>query len=140
MSCIKKFKFILLVLFLAGLVQGYFILAQQLISTSDDSVNQSLNLYQIISSRDPLLSELISYYRESVARNFTIPMRPGDFDGSSNLTWVSSVNYFIEKNLNNEKQYNQLRVSLPSLLSQSADLIKHIESDQFCSFNLSSSN
>ena len=27
MSCIKKFKFILLVLFLAGLVQGYFILA-----------------------------------------------------------------------------------------------------------------
>lgn len=65
MSLIKKIKYIMLVLFFAALVQGYFLLNYFLIANIDTSIKQSLNYYQVVSSRGPLFNNLIAYFRES---------------------------------------------------------------------------
>ena len=80
MSLIKKIKYILLILFFAGLVQGYFLLNYFLIANIDISIEESLSFYEIVSSRDPLLGNLIAYYREGLARNSTMYMKPGDLE------------------------------------------------------------
>lgn len=69
-----------MILLLAGLVQGYFLMNYFLIANIDKSIQSSLQYYQIIAQRDPLLSELISFYRESLARNETIYMMPSQID------------------------------------------------------------
>lgn len=94
MSLIKKIKYIMLVLFFAGLVQGYFLLNYFLIANIDSSIEQSLDYYEIVASRDPLLNNLIAYYREGLARNTTMYMYPDDLDGSGNRTQVSFIDYF----------------------------------------------
>lgn len=69
MTCIKKLKYILMILFFAGLVQGYFLMTYSLITNIDDKIQESLYYYDVISSRDPLFGELIAFYRECLARN-----------------------------------------------------------------------
>jgi hypothetical protein len=64
MSCLKKFKYILLVLFFGGLVSGYFLMENSLINKIGNSIDESLTYYKIISLRDSYLSELIIYFRE----------------------------------------------------------------------------
>lgn len=65
MSLIKKIKYIMLVLFFAALVQGYFLLNYFLIAGIDSSIKESLDYYHTLSSRGPLFNNLIAYFRES---------------------------------------------------------------------------
>jgi len=48
MSCIKKTKYIIMILLLAGLVQGYFLMNYFLIANIDSSIESSLGYYKII--------------------------------------------------------------------------------------------
>jgi len=64
MSLIKKIKYILLILLLAGIVQGYFLINFFLIKNVDSTISESIGFYEIVSARDPLFSELIAYFRE----------------------------------------------------------------------------
>ena len=52
---------------------------------------------------------MLSYFRESVARNVTMMVKKSDIDFSDNHTSVNSVNEFIDETLNNEYEYNKLR-------------------------------
>ena len=94
MSCIKKFKYIILILLFGFIVEGYFILEYELITSIGNSKEESLGYYKIIASRDTYFSELIQYFRESESRNTTLTMQPRDLDHSSNTTDVSSIDYF----------------------------------------------
>mmetsp|Transcript_8959 Transcript_8959/g.8319 ORF Transcript_8959/g.8319 Transcript_8959/m.8319 type:complete len:129 (-) Transcript_8959:393-779(-) len=60
MSCPKKLKYIAMVMIFSSIVTGYFILSNQLITTMNDSFIESLDYYDIISDRDPLLSVLVA--------------------------------------------------------------------------------
>lgn len=77
-----------------------------LITDIDKSIDESLGYYKVISSRTPNFGKLIGFYRESISRNTTITMFPGDLERNSNRTEVNTVNYFLEKSLENEKKYN----------------------------------
>ena len=94
MSLIKKIKYILLILLLAGVVQGYFLINYFLIQNVDHTINESVGFYEIVSARDPLFSELIAYYREGQARNASMFMRPGDLEQNNNMTSVNFIDYF----------------------------------------------
>lgn len=69
MSCIKKLKSILMVLFFAALVAGYFIMSNAIITTIDNAIVQSLDYFEVLSQRDPLLSIMVAYFRESLSVN-----------------------------------------------------------------------
>jgi len=60
MSCLKKLKYIAMVMIFSSIVTGYFIISNQLITTMNDSFIESLDYYDIISDRDPLLSVLVA--------------------------------------------------------------------------------
>ena len=106
MSCLKKFKYILLVLFFGGLIQGYFLLKNSLIDQIASSINESLDYYRILSSRDTYMSELIGVYRETIARNRSMEISSDQVLQDNNYTIVNSVEYFLQKTLDNEKLYN----------------------------------
>ena len=132
MSCLKKFKYILLVLFFGGLVQGYFLLEMFMINDIDASKSLSLSYYQVIANRNIFFGQLIAYYRESLARNTTLQMAPGDLEGTDNTITVSTIDYFMDKTLANEKQYNQLRKNLPKLMHNAYSFIDDIEGEGLC--------
>lgn len=94
MSCIKKIKYIMMVLFIAGIVQGYFLMTYFLITNIDDSIGDSLDYYKIISSRGPNFNSFIAFYRESLAINETLYMLPGQYEHNNNMTRVKIVDYF----------------------------------------------
>mmetsp|Transcript_1375 Transcript_1375/g.879 ORF Transcript_1375/g.879 Transcript_1375/m.879 type:complete len:111 (+) Transcript_1375:787-1119(+) len=60
MSCFKKLKYIAMVMIFASIVTGYFVMSDSLISSMNDSFIESLDYYDIVSSRDPLLSMLVA--------------------------------------------------------------------------------
>jgi len=72
MSCIKKLKYIILILLFAGIVQSYFLFAYYLVQKINSLIFSSLGYYETIADRDLLVSSLIVFFRESVARNETI--------------------------------------------------------------------
>ena len=91
MSCIKKLKFILLILLFAGAVQGYFILAYFLVLNIDSSIYDSLSYFKIVSDRDTTISNLLVFFRESISRNETFWMQPNELLHDGNTTVVETV-------------------------------------------------
>ena len=71
-------------------------LSNSLVTKTDNQIVKSLDYYEIIASRDPLFSQMIAYYRENIARNFTLMMTPDSLDRSGNMTEVSAVDYFLD--------------------------------------------
>jgi hypothetical protein len=125
-----------MVLFFAGIVQGYFLISYFLITDIDDSIDESLGYYKIISQRDPILGELVSFYREGLAINETMTLLPCDFElNSRNKTPVARVDYFQQLTLANEKSYNQLRKAIPDILAGSGALIEQIEGADICNLS-----
>ncbi len=78
MSCIKKLKFILLILLFAGAVQGYFVLAYFLVLKIDSSIVESVSYFKIVTDRDTAISNLLVFFRESISRNQTMWMEPDE--------------------------------------------------------------
>ena len=46
---------------------------------------------------------MIAYFRESVARNNSLMMVPGDLEQNGNETLVDSIDYFLAKTQDNER-------------------------------------
>jgi hypothetical protein len=57
-----------------------------MIKNIGSSIDESLDYYRVISLRDSYFSELIAYFRESVARNYTLKMTESELTGSTNTT------------------------------------------------------
>lgn len=102
MSCMKKVKHVALVLMIAAIVAAYFLIKRSMISDIETAIHESLDYYRTFSNRDLYLGQLLSEYRESFVRNLTFPSPQND-------TNQTSIDYFLQHLLDNEKDFNQLR-------------------------------
>jgi len=57
---------------------------------------------------------------------------PRTIELADNDTLVDTVSEFIDRVLDNEKKYNQLRKNLPRILESSQELIEQIEGKEMC--------
>ena len=102
MSCMKKVKHVSLILFIAAIVQAYFLVKRTMILNIEDTIKSSLTHYKIFADRDELFGTLLAEYRDSFSRNMSFPP-------PANSTEKSSLDHFLNRTLENEKQYNKLR-------------------------------
>ena len=134
-SCVKKVKYTLIVLIFALVVSGYFFLSYTRIQKMDTWFNESLNYFEIVSNRDPHLSSMVLYFRESISRGEPLLLRPEQvYRSSDNSTLVSAFQFYIEAVLDNENDYKNLRLrnNIPSIILESSDLISTVEGKDFC--------
>ena len=95
MSCMKKIKHVSLVLFIAAIVQAYFLVKRSMILSIEQQIRDSLTYYKIFADRGELFGCLMTEFRESYSRNTTFP-------APVNSTANTSLDYFLSLTLQNE--------------------------------------
>lgn len=105
----KKIKHVSLVLFIAAIVQAYFLVKRSMILNIEEEIRDSLTYYKIFADRGELFGSLMTEFRESFSRNMS-------FVPPINSTANSSLDYFLTLSMENEQSYNKLRQQLPPIL------------------------
>lgn len=84
---------------------------------------------------------MISEFRESFARNVSFPPPWNlftDYTPSTTDSISTSIDYFLQRSLDNAKDFGKLRQGIPGILSGASSLINEFEGDYLCNASLSS--
>ena len=130
MTCMRQFKYYVLVISISMLMSGYFTLSYFMVTNIFKESQESLTTFNTVANRSPYLSSLIVYFLQTLDREREIYTRSLDNDKS----WVNSLDYFQDLTLQNENDYNDLRKTMPPVLEGSRGLIEGLESQEMCTW------
>ncbi len=98
MTCMRQFKYYLLVAGISLFMSGYFTLSYFMVTNIFDDSQKSLTTFEIIGNRGPYLDSLLSYYLQMLTRNQEIFIQP--FNDTSK--YYNSFDYYYQTTEANE--------------------------------------